>query len=59
MKHRDRFLNPIRRDKADAMCSKKKKFKSGEAGKLAGRFGQRKYECPICGHWHLTTKGVQ
>lgn len=35
-------------------CDRKKKFKSGEASKVAARFNQRKYECPICGHWHLT-----
>lgn len=35
-------------------CDRKKKFKSGEASKLASRFNQRKYECGICGHWHLT-----
>lgn len=35
-------------------CERKKKFKSGEASKVAARFNQRKYECPYCGHWHLT-----
>lgn len=36
------------------MCNKKKKFKSSEASRIADMYGQRKYECPICGHWHLT-----
>lgn len=40
--------------RAYAMCKRKRKFKSAEAGKMAGRYNQRKYECPICGHWHLT-----
>ena len=35
-------------------CERKKKFKSGEASKIASRFNQRKYECPVCRHWHLT-----
>lgn len=41
------------------MCKGKRKMKSSEAGRLAARFGQRKYECPICGHWHLTTSNVK
>jgi len=42
------------------MCERKRKLKSGEANKMASRFNQRKYECPICGHWHLTKmKGDQ
>lgn len=36
------------------MCRNKRKFKSGEANRFAARYNQRKYECPICGHWHLT-----
>jgi rubrerythrin len=41
------------------MCRRKKKYKSGKAGRLAGLFKQRKYHCPVCGQWHLTTKGVR
>lgn len=41
------------------MCDGKRKFKSSEAGKLGGLIKQRKYECPICGHWHLTSKGTK
>lgn len=41
------------------MCYRKKKFKSSKAGRVAGKIKQRKYECPICGHWHLTTKGIK
>lgn len=40
--------------KAFKMCRSKKKFKSSTASMYAARWGQRKYECPICGHWHLT-----
>lgn len=39
-----------------SMCDKKRKFKSAEASKWASKFGQRKYECPYCGHWHLTSQ---
>lgn len=39
------------------MCGRKKKFKSNEASYYAQKYGQRKYECPICHGWHLTTKG--
>jgi len=57
-RHRDLAIELGER-RAYAMCKRKKKFKSSEAGRLASRFNQRKYECPICGHWHLTkSKGA-
>lgn len=36
------------------MCDRKRKMKSGEASKKAARLGYRKYQCPLCGGWHLT-----
>lgn len=39
------------------MCKRKAKFKSSEASYYADKHGQRKYECPVCGHWHLTKRG--
>ncbi|WKV32900.1 hypothetical protein MAC3UK_0013 [Bdellovibrio phage MAC3UK] len=39
---------------AYSMCKRKRKLKSSEAAKLAHRFGQRKYLCPVCHGWHLT-----
>lgn len=44
---------------AYVMCYRKKSFKSSKAGRVAGKIKQRKYKCPICGHWHLTTKGIR
>jgi len=38
------------------MCDRKRKMKSNEASFYANKLGQRKYECPICGGWHLTKK---
>ena len=39
------------------MCSRKKAYsKSGTAHKLAARCGLWAYECPLCRHWHLTSK---
>lgn len=38
------------------MCRKKRKFKSSEASLVASIYNQRKYECPVCGHWHLTKR---
>jgi hypothetical protein len=40
--------------RAFLMCKSKRKLKSNKAGRRASRLGQRKYECPICGGWHLT-----
>lgn len=55
MKHRERLAQFEQTDKrAYAMCKSKRKFKSSEASKVAMYMNQRKYECPICGHWHLT-----
>lgn len=39
---------------AYVMCYRKKPFKSSKAGRVAGKLNQRKYKCPVCGHWHLT-----
>lgn len=50
---KDDTLNLDRRSSLK-MCDRKKKYKSSEASKLAFAWGQRKYECPLCGHWHLT-----
>lgn len=44
---------------AYVMCYRKKRFKSSKAGRIAGKIKQRKYQCPICGHWHLTKKGIK
>lgn len=49
-RHRPGFKN----SQAYQMCKKKRKFKSSEASKFGAKVNQRKYECPICGHWHLT-----
>lgn len=46
--------NQFKDRRAYAMCKRKKKFKSSEAGRIAGKLRQRKYACPICGGWHLT-----
>lgn len=55
-RHREKAIE-LGEQRAYAMCKRKKKFKSSEAGRLAGKLRQRKYECPICGHWHLTKSG--
>lgn len=55
MKRRDSFKFRDRR--AYSMCNRKKKFKSSEAGRIAGKLKQRKYHCPFCGGWHLTKRG--
>lgn len=48
------------RDRWEYMsCDRKKKFKSAEASKIAARFNQRKYECHVCGQWHLTKLKVE
>lgn len=39
-------------------CGRKKKLKSNEASRLADKWDQKKYECDVCGHWHLTKKRV-
>jgi hypothetical protein len=44
----------FREKTSHAMCGGKKRFKSGRASKIAHKLNQRKYECPICGGWHLT-----
>jgi len=55
MKKRARDLDlDLDERQAHAMCYRKKRFKSSKAGRVAGKINQRKYECPICGHWHLT-----
>mgnify|MGYP006921309608 CR=1 FL=1 len=48
----ERYLDAKR---AQNMCGKKRKFKSNEASRKANKFDQRKYLCPVCGHWHLTS----
>ncbi len=48
------FEYDLDKGRAFNSCGRKRKFKSNEATKVANRFGQRKYECHICGHWHLT-----
>jgi len=49
-KHFEKF----RKKTSFSMCGGKRKFKSSEASKMAHRFKQRKYLCPICNGWHLT-----
>ena len=56
-KHDDQALDLDERE-AYVMCYRKKPFKSSKAGRVAGRMRQRKYKCPVCGHWHLTKKGI-
>lgn len=41
------------------MCVSKKNYTSEQADGAAIQHGQRKYECPVCGNWHLTTKEKQ
>ena len=40
-------------------CFKKARFKSfNDANKRAKKYNQRVYFCPLCGKYHLTSKGV-
>ena len=36
------------------MCTGKTAYSIDQAKHVAMLFNQRKYECPICGRWHLT-----
>lgn len=36
------------------MCKRKTKFSREDADAAGAQFGQRPYECPRCGYWHLT-----
>lgn len=38
------------------MCGKKATFKRDRVKELSHSYGQRAYECPHCGLYHLTTK---
>jgi len=58
-KRRDDQALDLDEREAYVMCYRKKSFKSSKAGRVAGRVRQRKYECPVCGHWHLTKKGIR
>ena len=53
---RSKRFDDIEHDERHAYrsCKRKRKMKSSEANKLAPKYNQRKYQCPICGHWHLT-----
>lgn len=55
-RHRKRFDDEIEMSdrRQFSMCHRKTKFKSNEASRYANKYNQRKYECPLCGHWHLT-----
>jgi len=55
-RHREKAQELGERE-AYAMCKRKIKYKSSEASYYAHKWRQRKYECPICGHWHLTKSG--
>jgi len=38
-------------------CGRKRRFRTEiEAENHGQRWGQRAYECPCCGGWHLTSK---
>lgn len=54
MKYLKQWRERISDRGAYAMCKKKRKLKSNQAAKMASRFGQRKYLCPVCNGWHLT-----
>jgi hypothetical protein len=51
---------PTREERA-RMCTGKRRYRSAgdalDAASLAGVEREREaYRCPVCGHWHLTTR---
>ena len=49
------------REQRDRMCTRKRRYSSqGDALEAAAIVGVERarsaYRCPICGHWHLTTR---
>jgi hypothetical protein len=49
------------REQRDRMCTRKRRYASqGDALDAAAMLGVERsrsaYRCPVCGHWHLTTK---
>ncbi len=49
------------RDERERMCIRKRRYRSQgdalDAAALAGVGSKRSaYRCPLCGHWHLTSR---
>ena len=43
----------------ERQCYQKRAFLDSVAAEChAVKWGQRVYACPVCGFWHLTSKGV-
>lgn len=43
-------------DEAKTACGRKRKLTKNHAAKEARRLGQRRYLCPMCRGWHLTSQ---